>query len=100
MLMHNMMVEVRIDREEQEDAGMYVLTEDQDGEEEEVEEALEKHLCKTFGFKARKDMVDYHVKKTIERWDSLYNTAAHVRLQTAVMNHISEQYVDYKTISI
>jgi Plant transposon protein len=99
ILMHNMMVEVRIDRQEEETAGMYQLYEKP--REERVEcrrvEFLTGHAEEARGYNPHLDHVASHVDSMMQRWHGLYSDLSHVRLQSAVMNHIADAYINYKS---
>jgi Plant transposon protein len=98
IVMHNMMVEVRIERDEDEDVGMYLVVENQlatDGGDERAA-ALDGHTQRARGYQPHKDFVEEHVQLAMERWNGLYSDVDHARLQAALMNHVAAGYVDYK----
>jgi hypothetical protein len=102
ILMHNMMVEVRIDREEAEDVGMYLVVENSLASDERIEERtsdLNGHVQNAIGYKPRTDCFEEHVKLAMKRWQGLYSDADHARLQTAMMNHVAAKYLDYKELT-
>jgi hypothetical protein len=97
ILMHNMMVQVRIERDEAEDSGMYHLMEGRASsstggtrmEVEEREAVLDGHVRNAIGLQPHADFIDYHVKLAMKRWSGLYSDVQHARLQTAMMNHVA-----------
>ena len=96
ILMHNMMVEERLSRDECDDAGMYAVV--RDGEEDAVAAAvnLERHVQENIGLNPPQESVDAQVKIQIERWKELYDEREHIRLQEAVMNHLVTGYLTYQ----
>jgi Plant transposon protein len=101
ILMHNMMVEVRIERQEAEDVGMYLVVENSQATEERVEERtsdLNGHVRNARGYQPRTDCMDEHVELAMKRWHGLYSDADHARLQAAMMNHVAASYVDHKAL--
>jgi hypothetical protein len=98
ILMHNMMVEVRVDRQEQDAAGMYQLYDIPRSErvEQRRVETLNGHVSTARGYNPHRDNVSDHVNSIMRRWNGLYNDLSHIRLQTALMNHIAANYVNYK----
>jgi Plant transposon protein len=99
ILMHNMMVEVRIERDEAEDVGMYHVVENPLASDERVHErtaVLDGHVRRAIGYQPHNDYVDDHVALTMQRWNGLYSDADHARLQSSMMNHIAAMYLAYK----
>jgi Plant transposon protein len=96
VMMHNMMVEVRIDRDEAEDAGMYQVNARGDFPGHQLMErtnVLDGHVREAWGYNPHSDTVQDHVSLAMKRWNGLYNDASHSRLQTAMMNHIAASFV-------
>jgi Plant transposon protein len=103
LLMHNMMVEVRIERNEAEDAGMYQMNARGDGNIGRFQQqtsALACHIRETSGYNPHKDHVEDHVALAMTRWNGLYSDLSHARLQNALMNHIAAGYIAYKKATV
>ena len=106
VLMHNMMVETRIERDEREDASMYALQIDGSdgilelggGDREDASgrnSRLQAYLQNSRGLRPKVELVEHQIEILKQRWTDLYCQEGHARLQTAVMNHIAKNYVDY-----
>jgi hypothetical protein len=109
ILLHNMMVEVRVQRQEREDASMYAMRsnsnesvqeiydeeddDEEDGDDFETrrEKSLRNFVQRNMGLERNIDMVE--ILKA--RWKDLYDSTSHVALQTAVMNAVAKNYIDY-----
>jgi Plant transposon protein len=99
ILMHNMMVEVRIERQEAEDVGMYQVVERQTASVRDVVERtayLNGHNRDVRGYNPHPDNIAEHVQLAMARWNGLYNDVSHARLQSAMMNHVAARYEAYK----
>ena len=104
--MHNMMVEVRLERDEEEKESMYAI---ETGEEESMQEIsakvepgserenrLNTFVLGSIGLKPTSESSALQGDVLTQRWQSLYDDQSHIKLQTAVMNHIAGSYLARK----
>ena len=96
IIMHNMMVEERLRRDESECAGMYAVDSNSENDPMEKEATLERVVRDNTGLNPPEDKVDHQYELQLMRWRELYNQQEHIRLQTAVMNHLVRQYIAHK----
>ncbi|CAB9512408.1 transposon protein [Seminavis robusta] len=96
-VMHNMMVERRVEREETEEAGMYdVLSSAEDDQEEARGDDLDQFVRFAHRFTPQARDMAYQIQLAKERFTKLNNDARHVRLQRAIMNHVAANYIEEK----
>ena len=109
ILMHNMMVEERMLRNERESENMYAVSPLQEASIKEAVVAaaakkkpkttasgLEEHVRSNLGLRPPPEYIETQVDVQIERWKALHNEKEHIRLQTAVMNHLARDFITYK----
>jgi len=104
VLMHNMMVEVRIQRDEREEANMYALDASQEetvGEFQETshssrEDKLNDYIGRHLGLNPPAEYYQQQIEIQAKRWASLHSEEAHIKLQTAVMNQVASNYINRK----
>ena len=89
------MVEERLCRDESECADMYAV-ESNSEESLEREAVLEQVVRDNTGLRPPEDKVDSQFEIQLDRWRQLYNEHEHIRLQTAVMNHLIKQYIHHQ----
>jgi hypothetical protein len=104
VLMHNMMVETRVERDEREDISMYTMEGDTDsmqvngGNNEnkgDRQTRLDMFLQNARGFKPEVELVEEQIEILKGRWSDLYSEKGHATLQAAVMNHVAKNYIEY-----
>ena len=104
-LMHNMMVEVRIERNEEESENMYAVQEDavtaetgnsDINKEAQADDEDHTHLKKRMGWQPDPDDIEEVTRLQMLRWDEMNNGVQHRKLQTAVMNQVAENYTSYQ----
>jgi len=106
VIMHNMMVEERILRDEREDGNMHALS---SLEEESIQEArhgerdddqthsqFQSHVLKSLGLHPDEQHLEAHVNNLKQRWTDLYNHKDHARLQEAVMHQVAMNHIAEK----
>jgi Plant transposon protein len=97
LVMHNMMVEVRIDRDEADDSGMYNVMDGGDAAAVKARATvLDGHVETVRGYQPHNDHVEDHVALAMLRWNGLYSDVSHARLQSAMMNHLAAGYIALK----
>ena len=90
VLLHNMMVTVRMERGETEDASLYSLTHNKE-KLVEAAERLDSYVKRSL---RRADADDHehaaaHSQLQTQRWKELYDEAGHIKLQCAVMDQVA-----------
>ena len=112
VLMHNMMVEVRMDRNERDSEKMYALDPKQQEVLEEVmahsasvkkartrpvglAASIKEHMKEMMGLAVPNMNVDSQYDIQLDRWKELYDEDAHSQLQEAVMNQVTQNYITY-----
>jgi len=106
MIMHNMMVEERILRDEREDGNMYALS---SLEEESIQEVrhserdddqtcsrLQSHVLKSLGLHPDEQYLEAYINNLKQRWTDLYNHKDHARLQEVVMHQVAVNHIAEK----
>jgi len=106
VIMHIMMVEERILRDEREDGNMYALS---SLEEEGIQEVrhgerdddhtnsrLQAHVLKSLGLHPDEKYLEQYVDNLKQRWTDLYNHKDHARLQEAVMHQVAVNHIGEK----
>ena len=96
IIMHNMMVEDRLDRDEAECADMYAVEMNSEDDPAEREATLERVVSDNTGLRPPEDKIDSQYETQLKRWEALYDEREHIRLQTAVMNHLVQQYISHQ----
>ena len=85
-------------KSESECADMYVVDSNLDVEEDsgERQASLEEIVRQNSGLCPPEDKVDHQYEVQLMRWRELYDKREHIRLQTAVMNHLVRQYIGHQ----
>ena len=99
VIMHNMMVEERIVRQERDDGNMYALSsleEESIQETERGEVDLESHVVKSLGLHPDEKYLAQYVDNLKKRWTDLYSAEDHSKLQQAVMHQVAENHIQKK----
>lgn len=105
ILLHNMMVEVRVERQERDDENMYAMCSDAAESIQEMgvgdagnrENRLKAFMANAMGLQPEPELIEHEIEVLKQRWTDLYCNDSHSKLQTAVMNHVANRYVDYHT---
>jgi len=103
VIMHNMMVEERIVRDEREDGNMCALSSLEEEsiqemrrgveDEDQVNSRIQNHLVKTLGLRPDEKYLVEHVDNLKKRWTDLCNVKDHAKLQQAVMNQVAANHI-------
>ena len=105
VIMHNLMVEERILRNEREDGNMYALASleeesiqemDCGEDEDQTNSRLQKHIVKSLGLRPDEKYLEAYVDNLKQRWTDLYNIKDHAKLQEAVMNQVAANHIAKK----
>jgi len=107
VIMHNMMVEERILRDEKEDGNMHALSslaeeniqEMRRAEVEDDDQAdshLQNHVVKSLGLRPDEEYLEQCVDSLKERWTDLCNIKDHAKLQESVMNQVAANHIAKK----
>jgi len=103
VIMHNMMVEERILRDEREDGNMHALSSLEEesvqemGRGEDADQAnsrLQNHIVKSLGLHPDEKYLEAHVNNLKQRWTDLCNIKDHAKLQQAVMNQVAANHIE------
>lgn len=90
-LMHNMMVECRMERHEEENEDMYRLCEEEGG-------LSEEHFQRVFrsmrGLPSEGESMANYMEMQNKRWEELYSEESHVGLQERIMNQVARTWIE------